>query len=90
MTYPAGMADNRQLRHGEKRMPVFTSEKGRDRAAAHRAIEGLTQNDQIITLLFEQNQLLADQNGMLRYLADSAHWFMERSAGPAPQGPNGG
>jgi hypothetical protein len=84
------MAGNpRQLAHGEKRMPVFTSEKGRDRAAASRAIEGLTQNDQIIALLFEQNQMLTEQNQMLRYLADSAHWFMERQSGPPPTGPTG-
>jgi len=45
------MADNRELRHGEKRMAWFTSEKGRDRANAQRAIEGLNQNDQILALL---------------------------------------
>jgi hypothetical protein len=28
------VADNRNLRHGEKRMALFTSEKGRDRANA--------------------------------------------------------
>lgn len=50
--------DSRELRHGEKRLSVFTSEKGRDRANAQRAIEGLTQNDQIIALLSEQNDLL--------------------------------
>jgi hypothetical protein len=50
--------DSRELRHGEKRLAVFTSEKGRDRATAERAIEGLNQNDQIIALLREQNDLL--------------------------------
>lgn len=50
--------DSRELRHGEKRLAVFTSEKGRDRANAERAIEGLNQNDQIIALLKEQNDLL--------------------------------
>lgn len=41
----------RDLRHGEKRLAVFSSEKGRDRANAQRTIEGLNQNDQIIGLL---------------------------------------
>jgi hypothetical protein len=45
------MADNRDLKHGEKRMALFTSEKGRDRANAQRQIEGLNQNDKIIALL---------------------------------------
>lgn len=57
------MAKERELRHGEKRLAVFTSEKGRDRASAQRAIEGLTQNDQIIALLTEQNE-------MLRYMCE--------------------
>lgn len=65
------MADNRRLRHGEKRMAMFTSEKGRDRATAQRSIEGLSQNDQIIWLLQEQNE-------MLRYLCDMAHHFASR------------
>jgi hypothetical protein len=50
--------DPRELRHGEKRLAMFTSEKGRDRANAQRAIEGLTQNDEIIGLLTQQNELL--------------------------------
>lgn len=41
----------RDLRHGEKRLAAFSSEKGRDRANAQRTIEGLNQNDQIIDLL---------------------------------------
>lgn len=41
----------RDLRHGEKRLAIFSSEKGRDRANAQRTIEGLNQNDQIIDLL---------------------------------------
>ena len=52
------MADNRNLRHGEKRMAMFTSEKGRDRANAQRQIEGLTQNDKMIALL---SDLLVEQ-----------------------------
>lgn len=55
--------DARELRHGEKRMALFTSEKGRDRANAERAIAGLSQNDQII-------ELLTSQNEMLRYMCD--------------------
>lgn len=55
--------DTRDLRHGEKRLSLFSSEKGRDRANAQRAIEGLSQNDQIIALLSEQND-------MLRYMCD--------------------
>jgi hypothetical protein len=56
----------RDLRHGEKRMALFSSEKGRDRASAQRAIEGLSQNDQIIALLEQQNELL-------RWMADWMH-----------------
>ena len=61
------VADNRNLRHGEKRMALFTSEKGRDRANAQRQIEGLTQNDKMIALLTDllveqqQSNLLAQR-----------------------------
>lgn len=66
------MAENRDLKHGEKRMAVFTSEKGRDRANAQRAIEGLTQNDQIIALL-------TDQNEMLRYMCDRLYGLEQKA-----------
>lgn len=52
------MSGNRGLAHGEKRLALFTSEKGRDRANAKRAIEGLHQNDKMIALLTE---LLVEQ-----------------------------
>lgn len=82
--------DPRQLRHGEQRMSFFTSEKGRDRAAAQRAIAGLSQQDQIIALLGEQNQLLSEQNQMMKYLCDSAHFMMTRSQpGTSPDGSAG-
>ena len=68
-------ADNRDLRHGEKMFGVFSSEKGRDRANARRTIEGLSQNDQIIELLTEQNR-------MLRYLCDQA--FRHRTGDTEP------
>lgn len=71
-------------------MPLFTSEKGRDRAAAHRAIEGLSQNDQIIALLFEQNQLLAAQNQMINYLCESAQYLMTKGQpSSSPDGSTG-
>ncbi len=41
------MGNNANLRHGEKRMALFTSEKARDRADAQRQIEGLDQNDKL-------------------------------------------
>lgn len=50
--------DTRKLGHNERHVGLFSSEKGRDKAQAQRAIEGLTQNDQIIALLSEQNDLL--------------------------------
>jgi len=52
------MGNNRNLRHGEKRMALFTSEKARDRADAQRQIEGLDQNDKLIALLTD---LLVEQ-----------------------------
>jgi len=60
------MGDNRDLKHGEKRLGVFSSEKGRDRANAQRAIEGLSQNDQMIYLLNRQVELLD-------YIAQAVH-----------------
>jgi len=74
------MADNRQLRHGEKRFAMFTSEKGRDRANAQRAIEGLSQGDAMITLLQQQVELLTEQNAMLRWMCDRYH--EQASTGP--------
>lgn len=62
---------NRALRQSERPLAFFTTEKGRDRAAAERSIEHLGQNDQIIALLHEQNQ-------MLRYLCDLAFEYVSR------------
>lgn len=79
------MADNRHLRYGEKRL-AFSSEKSRDRANAHRAIEGLSQNDKIIWLLQEQAGMLYEQNQMLGYLCDRLYAIEVRASGAAEAG----
>ncbi len=76
--------DTRDLRHGEKRLAVFSSEKGRDRANAQRAIEGLSQNDQMIQLLHQQTQLLVEQTEMLRYMCDRLHAIESKTGAPSP------
>lgn len=63
--------DARKLANAERFAPTGlfgSSEKKRDQVAAQRAIEGLSQNDQIIGLLTEQNALLSRQNEMLDFL----------------------
>lgn len=62
-------------------MAIHTSEKGRDRAAAQRAIEGLSQNDQIICLLQEQAGMMFEQNQLLRYMADRLHAIETQGSG---------
>lgn len=64
------MAGTRKLSHGEKRINLFTSEKGRDRANARRAIEALQQGDQSLAHLAYQSDLMLEQTHMLRYLCD--------------------
>jgi len=73
----------RDLRHGEKRLALFTSEKGRDRAQAFRAIEGLNQTDQMLQVLHHQTALLAEQTEMLRYMCDRLH-AIETKMPPQP------
>ena len=51
-------------------MNLFTSEKGRDRANARRAIESLQQGDQSLAHLAYQSDLLLEQTNMLRYMCD--------------------
>lgn len=51
-------------------MNFFTSEKGRDRANALRAIEGLQQGDQSLAHLSYQSGLMLEQTNLLRYMAD--------------------
>lgn len=60
---------------------VGSSEKKRDQGAAHRAIEGLSQNDRIIGLLADLVALQRDQNTMLGYLCAAEH---DRSGRPLP------
>lgn len=67
------MAD-RKLHHSER--GIGGGERGRDRADAKRQLEGLSQNDQIIALLTEQNDLL-------RYMADRLYTIEQKGqAGP--------
>lgn len=64
------MVDQRRLAHGEKTFALFTSEKGRDRANARRAIEGLQQGDQSLGHLSYQSDQLYEQTAMFRYMCD--------------------
>lgn len=67
----AVMAD-RKLDHSERGVSLFGGEKARDRAEARRQMEGLTQNDQVIALLTEQNE-------MLRYMCDRLYALEQRA-----------
>lgn len=66
------MAD-RKLNHSERGISLFGGERARDRADAKRQIEGLSQQDQVIALLNEQNALLAELVGVQRWMADRMH-----------------
>lgn len=65
------MAD-RKLNHSERGMNLFGGEKARDRADARRQLEGLSQNDQVIALLTEQNE-------MLRYMCERLYAIEQKA-----------
>ena len=65
------MAD-RKLTHSERGVSIFGGEKARDRADARRQLEGLSQNDQVIALLTEQNE-------MLRYMCDRLYAIEQKA-----------
>lgn len=74
--------DVRKLSRKERGFQTFgTSEHMRDQAAARRAIEGLSQNDQIIALLHEQAGMMFEQNQLLRYIAEQMYAQGQQAGG---------